>query len=150
MANAALITQDLVSERWRTAFMLSVGPQRGHSLETAARASGVPARTLLSYRDRESLPSFLNALRVMAVLGPEFAEAMLELAGLCGVREIAGDAPSPRRMLHDLASRIVTLANATERHGDIDHRHHAEVIAKFRALISELVAFVSGMEANAP
>ena len=84
-------------------------------------ASGVPARTIKSYRVEGKEPSLGNALSLLAALGPQAVNAVLSVVGYAGARHMDDvEDLNPRQIVADLLAPIAVIAAASA-DGRIDH-----------------------------
>lgn len=88
---------------------------------TLSAATGIPERTIKSYRTEGKDPSLTNALHLLAALGPDAVNAVLATIGYGGARPL-GDAPAAdaRKIIADLLPHVATIATAAT-DGRIDH-----------------------------
>jgi hypothetical protein len=129
MIDAEEITQEDVQDAFVAAFKRRVGPGKMDIAELANK-TGIPVRTLKSYRDREALPGMVNNLRICVVLGPDFASEIMHPAGLGGVESIELqplDGPATNTMLTQL---VCVLTRALE-DGQIDHLEKLDLAPLF-------------------
>lgn len=106
----------------QTIAMLLRGAQaRGIHDNLLSASSGIPERTIKSYRTDGKDPSLTNALSLLAALGPDAVNAVLATIGYGGARPL-GDAPAidPRTIVADLLPHVSTLAQAAA-DGHFDH-----------------------------
>lgn len=106
----------------QTIAMLLRGAQaRGIHDNLLSASSGIPERTIKSYRTDGKDPSLTNALSLLAALGPDAVNAVLATIGYGGARPL-GDAPAidPRTIVADLLPHVSTLAQAAA-DGRFDH-----------------------------
>lgn len=93
----------------------------GWTDEMLETASGIPARTIKSYRVDGKEPSSSNLLGICVALGEDAMNAMLACVRWGGAHPLEeGDALNPRQLVADLLGPISTIANAAA-DGRIDH-----------------------------
>lgn len=96
-----------------------VGPGRMFSVEVIASGIGSNPDTVRRWLRGESCPEWHNAVAILAILPPEFANAVLAPAGLTGARRIGGDC-SHAETLREITEAAAALA-AGLADGRIDH-----------------------------
>lgn len=88
------ITQDLVRERFTDAIRAQVGRGKEFSREGLAAETGLDVSSIGSWMNEEVVPPLYRVLKLMAVMGPCFANRLLALAGMTGADWIDPDAVS--------------------------------------------------------
>lgn len=103
------------------AMLLRGAQARGVHDSALSAATGIPDRTIKSYRTDGKEPSLTNALSLLAALGPDAVNAVMATIGYGGARPL-GDAPAidPRSIVADLLPHVSTLAQAAA-DGHFDH-----------------------------
>lgn len=95
--------------------------QNGQNDEVLQTATGIPARTIKSYRVEGKEPSLSTGLLLLGVLGPDAVNAMLSTIGYTGAKPIDGpDEADPRRLVAEILPHVSTIATAAA-DGRIDH-----------------------------
>ena len=119
MSDCAHPSRDSVAEIVQ---MLLRGAQaRGIHDDMLAEASGVPARTIKSYRTEGKDPSLTNALSLLAALGPQAVNTVLSVIHYGGAKPLGdSDEIDPRQVIADLLPHVSTIAQAAA-DGRIDH-----------------------------
>jgi len=108
---------------------------------TLIAADGVPPRTLESYQAGEATPGLAYFLMLIAHLGPTFAAAVMEPAGVTAVlMDDAGDRPCPRSLNTAVASLAAAFAAANET--GVNHTTEPDLKAAARELMPMLAAVV--------
>ncbi len=141
MTDPRAINHDLVLRRHVDVLRLFVGRGQRFGVETLAEATRLPARTLKSYRDGQSLPGLSAFVAMAAALPAAYANEVLAPAGLAGAFRIEADAPSPHAILAEKAEMVRALATALA-DGRIDHREGAEMLPELRQFLSDLASFI--------
>lgn len=88
--------------------------------DALSAASGVPARTIKSYRVEGKEPGLANALSLACVLGPRALNPLLALIGYVATPLEDADEADPARIVADLLPHVSTIAAAAA-DGRIDH-----------------------------
>jgi hypothetical protein len=88
--------------------------------ESLAAASGVPARTIKSYRVEGKEPSLSNALSLALVVGPTALNSILAVIGYVARPLDEADAISPTKVVADGLAAFSVIATAAA-DGRIDH-----------------------------
>lgn len=88
--------------------------------DSLAAASGVPARTIKSYRVEGKEPSLSNALSLALVIGPTALNSMLAVIGYVARPLEDADAISPTKVVADGLAAFSVIATAAA-DGRIDH-----------------------------
>lgn len=103
------------------AMLLRGAQARGVHDSALSAATGIPDRTIKSYRTDGKDPSLTNALHLLAALGPDAVNAMLATIGYGGARPL-GDASAidPRKIIAEILPQVSTIAQAAA-DGRIDH-----------------------------
>src|SRR6185369_17197826 len=135
MAKAEEFASLDVGAQLRPALRTYVGPgdqARGYAAaenELAALA-GIEQRTVRAHRNGETVPTVATLLLYMRILPVGFAQHVLGLAGLGGVRRV-GEAVTPGETLAKMAEGASALAIALA-DGRIDHQEAATLPAELR------------------
>lgn len=145
MRDDAVITHDLVQARVQVALRLFVGRARAWSVAALAEATGIDQRTLRAWVDGETTPSLSNFLVLARVLGPAFAQHVIELAGLGLVEPIDAARPDGHGVMADSGQMIVHLASALA-DGTLDHCERATLAPIARGLAAKLTTFAVACE----
>jgi len=96
------------------------GAQAVWTDDSLAAASGVPARTIKSYRVEGKEPSLSNALSLALVIGPTALNAMLAAIGYVARPLEDADAICPAKVVADGLAAFTVIATAAA-DGRIDH-----------------------------
>ncbi len=96
------------------------GAQAVWTDESLSAASGVPARTIKSYRVEGKEPSLSNALSLAVVLGPAAINSMLAVIGYVARPLEDADAVAPSQIVADGLAAFSIIASAAA-DGRIDH-----------------------------
>lgn len=94
--------------------------QSGWTDDSLSAASGVPARTIKTYRVEGKEPSLSNALSLAVVLGPSALNSMLAAIGYVARPLEDADAICPNRIVADGLAAFSVIASAAA-DGRIDH-----------------------------
>ncbi|SBV94034.1 conserved hypothetical protein [uncultured Alphaproteobacteria bacterium] len=103
-----------------------VGPGRLYPVEVIASGIGTSADTVRRWLRGESCPEWPNLSALLAILPPEFANALLAPAGLTGARRIDGES-THGETLREITEAAATLAAALA-DGRIDHTERPKVV----------------------
>lgn len=140
MSDASLISHDLAVEAFLDAFRRRVGLGPGKiSVADLADALDVQARTVKSWRDGDTLPSWTHLLRVCAYFGPAFTSEILVPAGLGGVETVADVDRDPQGTATDLIAAAHDILDRL-RDGRFCHRDRAETAPVLLELSRQLEA----------
>ena len=143
MSDIDEISQEAVQKQVTDTLRRYVGLGRPFSVTEFAKATSIPERTLKSYQGGQATPSFAYMLRLMAVLPPEFADAVLAPANLGNVSRIHRGRGSSLDV-HALASQLNSLiAQALADDGIIDHLEEADMEPTVRSLQARCNAWLS-------
>lgn len=96
------------------------GAQAVWTDDSLSAASGVPARTIKSYRVEGKEPSLSNALSLAVILGPAAINSMLAMIGYVARPLDDADAVSPSQIVADGLRSFSVIASAAA-DGRIDH-----------------------------
>ncbi|MCR9256202.1 MAG: hypothetical protein NXI16_08920 [Alphaproteobacteria bacterium] len=141
MTKEPMLTHDYVAKRLETALRLYMpDAARARSVENA---TGVPCRTLKSYREGNT-PGLANFLAMCKALGPGFTSDILSMVGQ-SAHAIDGEADADAERLTDLLTHAAAMSKAME-DGRIDHREFRELAPMARALGADLIAFSARIE----
>ena len=145
MTDAPAYSHDHVTRRLAATLRLYVGRGRPYSAESLAEATGIPERTIRSYRMGHATPGLVNLLALIRCLGGVFAGAILEDAGVAAVLLQDDLDTDPRELAtryeRDGADELARLVAALE-DGRIDHTEAPELLTLARRLMPMLAAFV--------
>jgi len=118
-ANASIISHESVVLRIQA--MLRKAQVEGWKDDDLSNLSGVPTRTIRSYRVEGKEPSLSNALSLWYVLGPKATDPIL---GLMGVRAVLIDSDDEKRNLSAMVAdslQSLSVIAAAAADGRIDH-----------------------------
>ena len=127
-----------------------VGPKgRLFTVEALAAETDIEARTLASYLAGDSGHYFAKVLTLMAYLGPQFTNPVINVAGQGGAYRLAPMAvKEPSAMLADMAARLHALAEALADF-TVDHREAAMLRELFREAEADIPVFTRWLDAVA-
>lgn len=112
---------------------------RGITDEALHLISGVPARTIKSYRVEGKDPSLSNALSLLSALGPDALNAVLSAVGYAGAKPLGdSDELDARKIVADVLPHISTIAQAAA-DGRIDHTEQSECEAAADHIIAAVL-----------
>ena len=135
MGNVEFLTHQTVQDVFRAAFMRRVGVgDTRTSYGDLQDATGIPVRTLKSWREGAAMPHLDNFLKLAAVFGPDFTSEFLRVIGQGGVEHIdQAEAVNAHECAADLAG---VLSDITERlrDGKFCYRDRAAVAPQLLAL----------------
>ena len=132
-----------IRQLFRNTLNAFVGPGRMYPVEVLASATQMNPDTVRRYLRGESCPEWHNAVAIMGVLPPEFANTVLHPAGLTGLRRVGGEC-TPAETLREVAEGAAVLAAALA-DGRIDH---TELPAIRKELTEALVAISQFLNAE--
>lgn len=123
--------------------LLRGAQQMGWTDESLAAASGVPARTIKSYRVEGKEPSLSNALSLGSALGPAVVNGLLAVIGFGGARSLGEkDAIDPAQLVATVLEPLSAIASAAA-DGRIDHTERPAVERAADAIIATMVPISS-------
>lgn len=133
----------------QTIAMLLRGAQaRGIHDNLLSASSGIPERTIKSYRTDGKDPSLTNALSLLAALGPDAVNAVLATIGYGGARPLGGaPAIDPRQIIADILPHVSTLAQAAA-DGHFDHAETPACEAAANHIIATVLPISSAGRAS--
>ncbi len=140
MGNAPEITQGTTAQRLAVALRRHVGRGRPHTIAEIAAAGDVSVSAVEKAMAGEYTFGLAALLRVMAILPPQFANDLLELAGLTGARKMTPAEVDARRVQTDAARFVADISQKFE-DGCLDHAERADLRQKLPGLIAELQSF---------
>ena len=114
-----------------------VGRGRPWSVRGLSRATSIPEVTLNNYRRGESLPGEWNAHLLRKILGPEFVNPILAVAGLGGAFAISVNG-CPYEVNQWSARYVAAFAEAANDNG-LDHRSY-ETLARIAGPLTSAAA----------
>jgi hypothetical protein len=117
-SDAELCSRDSVCERVQA--ILRAAQRAGWTDDALEGLSGVPARTIKSYRIEGKEPSLSNALSLAVVIGPKALNPILALIGYVAKPLDEADAVNPNQIIASLLPHVSTIATAAA-DGRIDH-----------------------------
>lgn len=112
-----------------------------------SRATGVPARTIKSYRVEGKEPCLTNGLAIAKALGPEAVNALLSVISYSGASPADDDAVDPRKLVADLLPHISILATAAA-DGRIDHTELPGCQRAADSIIATVAPLASGRDGS--
>lgn len=148
MSDPALLDSVALGRQIADALSLYIGPGKRYTREVIASATGLDARTVKAHCLAETVPSLGAALTYMRVLPPEFADHVLVLSGLGGVRRLDESADA-QKTLAEVASGMSALAGALA-DGRIDHQERAALIPCMRSAATACEHLAATLERGAP
>lgn len=112
-----------------------------HTDDQLSALSGVPARTIKSYRIEGKEPSLSNALSIAIVLGDGAVNSILSIIGYSARGLEQSDEPCPMQLTADAMKGLAVIASAAA-DGRIDHleapvvRENADAVIRAMAPLS--------------
>lgn len=134
------ISTGLLAETCRLALGKHVGRGRDLSVDDLARLSGIDPRTVASHCLGAGSPQLFAFLRYASILGADFVNEFLAIAGLTGAHPVDGTEATPGEILSDTAAVVAELAQHLA-DGHLDHREEAAVMPKIARLGLKLFAW---------
>jgi len=135
MIDAHGISSDLSREAFTDALRRYVGHGKRWSVHALAEEAGLDARTVAAYRGGETAPSLANMLRLFAVLPPAFADEVLALSGLGGVKRLQGERADSLELNTNVTGLAAMIARHLSDDRRIDHTEEAEQEPAVRKLV---------------
>lgn len=130
MSSDVPVTSETYRSRVAAALLPLVGDRKAFSRAMLAGTSGQDDRTVKAHCLGEAGPGGHVLLTYMAVLPETFAAAVLDLAGISGVRRVEGGI-SPQAALAEIAEGTAALAEALA-DGRIDHHEIPHLLKELR------------------
>jgi hypothetical protein len=140
MTNIHELTHELVQERLTTAIRCCAGFGQKYSVAEVAELTGIPERTIKSYHQGQACPGTPALLKLMLVLGPEFAGMLTELADMTVTHH--GDDRVCSLSLNAHAAGLTALIARHMVDGFIDHREEAIQEPVVRELVQKANAWL--------
>lgn len=139
MSESQPVTHDLARAALTMAMRARVGQGKDLSVDELGRllCNLVSERAIESYRGGESLPGLVAFLNLVDVLGPEFANEIMELVGMTGLHRVGPGEVSGHALLAQHARVTARLAEMME-DGVLDHRERRELLPILRELHASL------------
>jgi hypothetical protein len=141
---AALLSHDRVCTVFQG--VLRAAQVAGWTDEALFQATGIPARTIQSYRIEGKEPCAANLLALVCVLGKSGVNPMLALIGWTATPLDEPDTLDPRRLIADVLPHVSVLAEAAA-DGRIDHTERAQCRAAADQIIATVMPLSSAGEA---
>ena len=147
MSKSGKITTELTNARFARALKKFVGKKnRPYTCDAFIQAVGVQRRTLDSWLREERKPEFHKVLAVMSVLGPEFADEVLELAGLNGTKRIDGFDDNAFVLNKNLGHAVAAMSDALADDGKVDHLEKQQMLPIMRELSAQLSGWITAID----
>lgn len=118
VSDGGLCSRESVCDR--VAAILRAAQGAGWTDDALEDLSGVPARTIKSYRTEGKEPSLSNALSLAVVIGPKALNPILALVGYVAKPLDEADGINPHLIVASLLPHVSTIASAAA-DGRIDH-----------------------------
>ena len=147
MSELSVIDQETVAERASNALRRYVGPRQTHSYAKAAEAVGVEERSMKAWVLGEQAPPLYRWLRLVAFLGPGFADDVLAMAGI-RCKRVDQDGGDDMQLLASLSTAVDTIAQALADDGRIDHRERLDIAEAIRRLTEVTTPWLSQHDAQ--
>jgi hypothetical protein len=141
----SLCSRDSVCERVQAVLRAAQGA--GWTDDALASLSGVPARTIKSYRVEDKEPSLSNALSLAVVIGPKALNSVLALIGYHAKPLEDADAINPALIVATLLPHVTTIAKAGA-DGRIDHLEQPECTEAADHIIATVMPLSSAGQAQ--
>lgn len=142
MTNKTIVPQELAYRQFHSAMQLFVGRGRRWSCQAVADATGIPLRTVESYRSGQATPTIEKYQSLCVVLGQAFFAATLEHLPYDISATEPGD-NTPQQMLTQTLGFSGKLSRMLE-DGRIDHRERH----KLKGVLADLREQISAYEAQ--
>lgn len=118
VSDRSLCSRESVCDRLQAVLRAAQGS--GWTDDALADLSGVPARTIKSYRVEGKEPSLSNALSLAVIIGPKALNPILALIGYVAKPLDEADGVNPHLIVASLLPHVSTIASAAA-DGRIDH-----------------------------
>ncbi len=145
MSNTSLIPQELALENHTDAIRRVVGRGKAWSASDLSEATGIPERTIQSYRAGKATPGRAFEATLMTTLPPIYAADLLALSGLGGVvpvEPMAYDVPS---IMSELAGQLQRIAARLADDGRFCHVDRANTKPELETLALTLLSVAVSM-----
>lgn len=147
MSELSAISRNDVAVRVSSALQRYVGPRKAHRYDDVADAIGVKTRTVQSWVLGEAGPPLDHWLKLVAILGPGFADDALAMAGVRCARVDDGDG-ADMSVLGRLTEAVNEFGKALANDGRIDHRERLDIAAALRQLMEVATPWLSKHDAQ--
>ena len=146
MIDPETITHKTALAVFQAAFIRRVGAGPGRlSYGDLSDSTGIPVRTLKSWREGAAMPQLESILRLGAAFGPTFVNELLQVIGQGGAEYLdRAEAFSPMGTTADLVGAANEITERL-RDGDFSSRDAAEVGPRLLELAVELEAVGKAM-----
>lgn len=137
------ITSDAVLSRLCEGLRRFIGPKKELTYEEAAVLLGEKERNIKAWCLGESFPCLWKFLRLAALLGPDFTNEFLRIAGMDGAVRAENEEITEFQALADTAEFMQQTADALKDDGRVNHTERKGIIAAARkatASLTELLA----------
>ena len=132
------------TQRFADAFGLFVGRGRRFSVEALAEATGIPRRTIQSYKDGEACPSHANLILLLTVLPAAFCNEVIAPARLEGAKRLEGGNPCTFAANESILGTAKRLGEMLANDGRFCHREQMEIAKElFPKLIEDLQGWLA-------
>lgn len=138
MTNTTLVPQETAHRHFWDAMMLFVGRGRRWSCPSVADATGIPLRTIESYRSGQATPSLANYQSLVSVLGQAFFAATIEHLPYA-IRSVEPGDESPQQVLTHAIGFSGELARMLE-DGRIDYAEERDLVNALGSLRERIAA----------
>ncbi len=146
MGVRAPVSQGTAAERLSVAVRKHVGRGRAYSIEQFRQKIGASASAVEKMMAGEYMPGLPTLLTMQRELPPQFANDLIELAGLTGARRLAGIETSAAVLAADLADETALVVRALS-DGCIDHQERAVLRTSLSRLAVEIQEFTARLGA---
>jgi len=144
MSESGLISADLLRRVTSDALALYCGEGRRYSRDLLASATGQDVRTVKAHVLGECAPSAPALLSYCRVLPSAFAQQILALAGVTGLRK-DDCVVSPGSALAEMAEGVAVLAEALA-DGRIDHTERPRLLRELREAVAAQESLIAQLE----
>jgi hypothetical protein len=134
MTNPHTITSILCLEIQADALREHLGLGKQYSYAKASELTGIDERTVRAHVLGDASPCLSKALRYMALLGPNFANRILRVAGLDGAARVSGQGRGCEFALNAHTADLINELAEALTDGRIDHRERAKILPSARQL----------------
>ena len=143
MSDLPEITNELVMARCSDALRRFVGPKKPYGYDDCAAAIDAQRSTVESWVLGNATPQLFKFLKLVALLGPEFANELLRLAHIDGAERVDA-APVTDAALNACAAQLVAiLSNAMIRTVTVNHQAKPGCLSAAVSLRSELDGYIA-------
>lgn len=140
------ITSDAVLSRLCEGLRRFIGPKKELTYEEAAVLLGEKERNIKAWCLGESFPCLWKFLRLAALLGPDFTNEFLRIAGMDGAVRAEHEEVTELQALADTAEFMQQTADALKDDGRVNHIERKGIISAARKAMASLTDLLAADE----